>query len=334
MLLAFQPSLVAAEESSQDTPIRTAIAVKERALDTGKSSDWTEALRLFSALSQMSTSAEVSYEMGYAASQVGQVGLAVESYERALALGLKGPAAVRAQQYSEERRPVLAVLELCVGYESTLRINGYIRGPSQPDCHVYVDPGTVHLESVSQVGAIVTRDLACRAGEVVKVNLAPAIAESPVIARAPSSPEATRPKAVAVPKRKLEITYEVHPYRTLGIALIAGGTTATLLGIAAIPVSTSNVRDARQALARACDVPSSNPDGCLHAIEGQQDLAQSHADSIATWKAARYVAWGTLGTGIAAIGAGAWLFSLTKPVALPTLALDGDRFYATYSGHF
>jgi hypothetical protein len=92
-------------------------------------------------------------------------------------------------------------------------------------------------------------------------------------------------------------------------------------------LANSHMNEATEALAGACAIQVDGPDSCQHAKPGQWAAAQSHADSIATWRSVRAVSYVGAGVGLVGIVTGAAMLITAERVS--TVAASNPRFVIT-----
>ncbi len=110
--LALVTAHLPARADAWDAAMARAAAAKENALDENDPARWEEALRLFREADAIRASKESKYEIASAAAWLKQDDLACEAYEGAIALGLDGPAKVKANTFLTEHAPKVARLRL------------------------------------------------------------------------------------------------------------------------------------------------------------------------------------------------------------------------------
>lgn len=277
----------------QESTLIRAVAAKERALELDDPLHWDEALRRFREADALGSTFETQYEIGNAAAELEQQDIAVEAFEHALALGLKGKARERAQAYVDAHAAQLSRLRVSGPAGARVLIGGELRGELPLKDALVVYAGNVSTSVRFSDGREATQTYEAHAGQLHELTFA---APPPAELRAPPpAPSPPPPRATALPW-----------------TLIAASAATSLGGAILIPVSAHQLSNRRSDLRAACDVQS-DEDGCDHVKPGRANEAQSNADSIATWKAARTIGWAALGTGLAAGGVGIWL--LNRPQA-------------------
>lgn len=299
--------LAHAEDEYRAALLRAMVA-KEQALDSHSSSDWEETLRRLQQADAIKATAEATYEIAYAEAELGRSDIAVETYERALALGLTGTAADKARSFVAEQKLKLARVEVFGEPGSRVRMRGVKRGELPLTRPLYVLPGTLNLELITPANRHFERQLMLIAGDLETVHFetetvgASAATRSLVLPPAPASNPSAEPSNTA----------STFSPRQTGWLLVGTGTTLGVLGAVFIPISGKLVNERRQALAAACEVQLSGPDSCAHAKPGRQSEAQSASNSSATWEMVRDTSWVATAVGLTAATTGAILLVSSK----------------------
>ncbi len=328
------------------TALGEAVAVKERALDSGSRDHWMEVLVCLRRVNEIRETAESEYEIGFAASQLGYDDVAVEAYQRALSLGLTGVARDKAQAFVVARSPGMARLVVHGPDGWTLTING-VKRTSLPlaepvlvrpgQIHVALDAGTDGVGHWERQFDVTTRALNNVAFELPQAHPKAPTTLAPRISAHSSSASYREPAANqshATPAAETRFDW-----RRAGIVLSGTGVTLSLVSALFLPLTSSRIGVARKGLRDNCDVPGGGPDSCAHAQVGRQALAQSFSDSIGTWKAARTVSWSGLAIGISAAATGVSALLLAEPTrkkaaVAPRLSFDRTQVQLGISGSF
>lgn len=345
-------------EDAYRTALGHAVAAKEKALDTGSHDDWVEVLALLRSVNAIRETAESQYEIAFAASRLGYDDLAIQAYQRSLALGLSKAAREKAQTFVAARVSELGRLVVHGPKGWRLTINGVERTSLPLAEPVLVRPGRVnvaldsdtagagHWEQRIDVAAQATTELVV---EPAQHGTEPLV--SPALPTAPSATETlpgehrfTRAGEHFAPKETAKATRSPAPaveearfdWRRSSIVLSSAGATLGVLSALFLPIASNRIKAGRQGLSQNCGVQVEGPDTCQHALIGRQQAAQSFSDSIATWQAARTVSWVGLAVGISAAAAGISTYFLTKPNAFvtPHIAFDCCRAELAIDGTF
>jgi hypothetical protein len=297
ILLALTYVALPARADQRDSALIRAVAAKERALELDDPLHWDEALRRFREADALGSTYETQYEIGNAAAQLEQRDVAVQAFERAIALGVKGRALQRAAAYVEANAAALSRLLVRGPAGARVFIAGEPRGrlPLETALVVYAGKLTVSLRLEDTRELSQTYD--ARTDQVHELMF-----------RAP-------PPASGFSGRSVDAVAAPRATTLPLVALSAGAATA-LAGAILLPLSSAQLSKRREALASACDVQGQQ-DGCDHAKLGRQNEAQANANSIATWKFARGVGWSALGGGLVASGVGLWLMSRSSKTSEP-----------------
>jgi len=292
---------------------------------------------------------ECAYEIGFAAEHLSRHDLAVEAYEAALDLGLVGPARTRAQAFVAKHAPAMARLTVRGPAGRVVNVAGVQRGRLPLPRPLVLFPGDARLEVAGPSGAIDSFTVRLRAGQVDELNVdrptpapqqplaggdappppkaVPPPTPEPTIAVAPQPPVATAqwpPKpALAGPDATAQEPEATVSSRGIWIASI--GATVAIAAAILLPVSSSQIESDRATLARYCSMPPQN-DTCTANI-GDGPMAQSAADSIATWKAIQTGAKIGIGVGVVAVAGGLllrWRDGAEPARARPALVFDAQ----------
>jgi len=299
---------------------REAVAAKERAQETHRAKDWQEALQHLQIADALRKTPEVGYEIGVAASNLGYDDLAVEAYQRSLALGLKGPVHFKARDYVSEHRSEMATLNVTGQSGCQLLVNDVERA-SLPQPHpILVHQGKIRLELRCDGKQTQARQLPIVAGQLLELHLdepesvsvAPSLATNASLNILQPTKQATAAAVGVVireppwPNRSASPSHEStkHGGHTLGYALLGGGTTLALLSAGLISLSKLRAASSEQRLFDLCAVQVDGRDSCRHSKPGVQTEAQAASDSIATWKTANTAGWIGLASGLSAAASG------------------------------
>ncbi|GEM_PF-2270134 len=336
----------ACAEDPYRSALGEAVAIKERALDSGSRDEWLEVLVRLREVIEIRETAEAEYEIGFAASQLGYDDVAVEAYQRALTLGVAGVARDKAQAFVAARSPGMARLIVHGPDGWTLTINGVKRALLPLAEPVLVRPGQIHVALDAGSGGAGHRErlLDVKTGAVntfafelpqanskAPMTLAPKVSARPIVT--------SRRKPVPDPLLAAPAMESRAGWRRAGIVLLGAGGTLGLVTALFLPLTSRRIGAARQGLRENCDVQVAGPDSCAHAEAGRQEVAQSYSDSIATWKAARTVSWSGLAIGVSAAATGVSALLLAKPTrdevaVTPRLAFDRSQVQLGISGSF
>jgi hypothetical protein len=331
-----------------------AVAAKEKALDTNLPEDWREALLRFRLAGAIQNTAASQYEIGFAASQLGEAGLAVETYSIAIELGLTGTAGEKARAYVVTHSGQMARLVITGEAGIRIIIRGLERGHLPLARPIVVEPETSEVEFVSAEGIVTSQGVQLEPGRIGTLSVvAPdsppsnADAQSDTTRRTgldeSSAPNIRRPPRTA----PMSIGWGYASNRTQrdalhkrsGLVLLSAGTSLGALSIVSLIVSAHKVSESRRDLLDRCAEQTNGPDTCAHTKIGQWDSAQSASDAIATWKAVRTGSWLGLSLGIASvIGGAAWLHTTNSDTAnserLPSILVAPHDCRFSYQGTF
>jgi hypothetical protein len=300
-----------------------AVRAKDYAADTGRIDDWTKAYRLFQEVQAIEPTAAVAYEIGIAATHMGRNDIAFEAYTFAVENDLQGGARVKAEGFLAEWRDRMAKLDVTCPDGSVLVVNEITRGTTPISRPLVVMSGAVRVNCIAEDGTGLYAVLTTAPGEAASVSLPtkPANSQNMRLDRNISLPLFdTRIKAASPSRQFAPVSAKspAAPQRStsdvsrLGWVLIGGGATVGLFGTYLALLSGAQLDEGRRALKDACAVQVGGPDSCKYTKRGQQSAAQSHADSIATWKSVRWGAWTTLATGAASIVTGIVALSVSN----------------------
>jgi len=332
-----------------------AVAAKEKAIDSNQPEDWAAALNQLRIADSIRVTAETKYEIGVAASRLDQEDIAVEAYSIALELGLSGSARDKARVYVSSHSSGLALLRVEGPDNTRVFVRGVERARLPLARFIFVQPGTIAFEAITESNEHITRILTLSAGQSESVSLnagqsreesKPPADTQPAIhlpvsgtASGPFTPERESSGVVSFQyKPAPETPYgSSYPERQMGWLLLSAGSTLSALSIAFVAISSHKVNGSRQALLDNCAVQVNGPDSCSHAKPGHLDDAQADSDSIATWESARTASWVGLGAGLSAVIAGTTLLSLPKPratgsAAIPHLSIEPHAFQLSFEG--
>jgi hypothetical protein len=286
-----------------DSAVARGIAAKERALETNRAGDWQEALDLFAAAISLDPTKEAQFEFAEAAAQLHLDAEAFDAYRLALAQGLAGKAAERAQQFVELHAHAFGTLDVKGPSGARLYINGRKRGVLPLAHPLVVSVGALHLQVDVTGFRSWERELSMAADgdTVVDLSLEPAMpptpAQLPLAAPAPAPPAPRAPRGPAT--RAAPRMWEVP-------TLIAGGG-LTLLGATGAIVTSVLVTDRRQTLKSNCALLEA--DQCRATTSGRLNAAQSAANDIVTLERLRWASVGVAAVGLGAAVVSAWRLS-------------------------
>jgi len=345
----------AAADDGYRSAMILAVAAKEKALDTNLPEDWREALARFRLASAIQSTAASQYEIGFAASQLGEAGLAVETYSIALELGLTGTAGAKARAYVVTHSGQMARLVITGEAGIRIIIRGLERGQLPLARPIVVEPETSEVELVSAEGIITSQGVRLDPGQIGTLSfVAPdsnatskadahadttgrtGLAEGP----APNRRRPARPAPVSFGRNYARNRTERDVlHRNSGWVLLSAGTSLGALSVVSLMVSAHKVSESRRDLLHRCAEQTNGPDTCAHAQVGQLGAAQSASDAIATWKAVRTGSWLGLSLGIASvIGGAAWLGAthsdMAKTARLPSILVAPHDFRLSFQGSF
>lgn len=286
--------------SSIDAALLRAVRAKEQALEAPSFAAWEQTLEAFALADPDSKSADLQYERAFAAEQLDRVVVAIDGYERALALGLMAPASDHARRYLEANRKRVGRL---VFGDAPLR-KVYVDGElERPGAHGLITaPGSHTVVWETADGRQGGGAYSVAAAAEVHVDTRPSIpnqrnAHEPVLPAQPPESAAGpgRPSPTSPPQRG-----------NAGWPLLWSGAGLTALGLAGGFYGVARVQTERRELPQYCTVLD-GPDGCLHVTPGGEREAQATVDAIATWKTVRAVGWVSAGVGSALVGWGLFL---------------------------
>jgi hypothetical protein len=276
--------------------LATAIAARDRAIETEDPRDWRQAFELLSELVKLRGTKEAEFELGNVAAHIEREDEAYAAYEQALALGLSGRAAAQAQAFVAGMHDRIGWLSVVGPAGASLYVRGRQRGvlPLPKPLPVVMGEALVSVE-VSGLSAWKTRVVVVAGTtSALRAELgAPAVATGdPASARSPEK----LGSAASTPRWGL-------PTAIAGGAVLAAGI-GTVVG------TTLALSSKREDLARNC--LTLVDDQCLNATSAERDAAQADADAIAALKTARGVAIGASAVGGVALAAGLYVL-LQKP---------------------
>ncbi len=302
-LATFLGSTARADE--YDVALLRAVAAKERALDSGHEVDWERALAEFEALAALRRTREAEYEIGFCATELGRIEVAVAAYRAALELGLGGRAAERARAY--------------LGAHP-----GAAPPPAAPAPPASsAEPPGAAPAPVRSVAAPVTPARSATAPVAPPSSAATPPLTSPSVAAPPAlAPEPDRQGAAAGP------------------ALMAVGA-GFMLGGAVLAASASrSLEDHRDALPLYCEIRQGS-DRCVNVFPGASETAQREVNAIATQKAIRAGAFAGVAIGVTTGITGIILFGRSRagvggppPQARWGLEIAPDAAVATWETRF
>jgi hypothetical protein len=201
----------------------------------------------------------------------------------------------------------MARLELRGPAGLRVRVGGVDRGRLPLARPLVLFPGAVELELVAPDGRRTAQTASLSSGHLDVLELpsgglpatseppppvAPGLGPSPPLAPAPAPFTGDRPPPTTPPPPPGHSP--PGAYWLAGVGLAIGAAAAVM-----IPVSSTQITNARADLARDCAVLSG--DGCKNIANGTtQAQVQSEVDAIATWKNVHTGAWIALGAGVVA----------------------------------
>ena len=306
-----------------------ALSAKEKALDSNRAEDWTEALQLLEQADSILATAATKYEIGCAAAQLEQDDIAVENYQMALRLGLPEKASQKARTFIKTHVAQLAQLSIEGPAGTSVFLGGVQRGRLPLSEFIFVKPGLVELEALTLENLSRHEILVLEAGRITTTLLRPDDLDDSSSAKTLEQHTKTAPEAPAVqPEPVIPATHSIDrenlsqsrwgdapaashqhnsSWRSTGWLLMGAGSTVSVLSAVFVPIANKMVSSSRLALRDACNPQFNGPDSCAHSKPGRLQEAQSASDSIATWKMARTVSWVGLGAGLSAAISGAVL---------------------------
>jgi len=298
------------ETDGYDASVVRAVAAKERALDADDAAHWEEALHAFEAARAIRETAEVSYEIGYAAQRLNRTEAALQAYEAALASGLSGPARTKADAFVAEHAARVAHVEISGPAGARVSVNGAERGTLPLSAPLVVLAGDAVFD-LALGEAHVSRRVTLTGGERTTLDLEPSTETPPHADRSTETPprDATEQSTTttdAPPPNPVPgaAPFEVRSQSRTGAWILIGvGGTATLVGAVVVPLAYNQIGNERDGLRATCDILS-GLDTCVSAKPNLTTEAQDHVDAIATWKALRTAAWVSLGTGVVTLVTG------------------------------
>lgn len=284
-----------------ESAVARGIAAKERALETNSTGDWQEALELFTAAVSLDATKEAQFEFAEAAAQLHLDDEAFDGYRLALAQGLSGKAAERAQQFVDAHAHAFGTLDVKGPSGARLYINGRKRGVLPLARPLSVAVGTLRIQVDVTGFRSWERELIMDAEDdtVLDLSLEPAMptapSQAPPAPPAPAAPRAPRDPATKAAPR----TWEVP-------TLIAGGGLA-LIGTTGAIVTSVLLTDRRKTLKSNCAVLEA--DQCRATTSTRLNAAQSAADDVVTFERLRWASVGVAAVGLGAVVVSAWRLS-------------------------
>ncbi len=334
-----------AEDEYRAAMVR-AVAAKEKALDSNLPQDWAEALKQLRIADAIRATAESKYEIGVAASKLEQQDIAVENYTAALELGLAAAASAKARSYITEHAPHLAQIQIEGPDGTRILLNGVERAQLPNATALFIVPGSIVLEAITEGKEHTTRNLMLAEGQVEVVSLSANERQQdplppPTNEKSETQvPQNSRMSTPSRPSSHLSTSHDVWWTKPrTGKLLLAAGATLSVLSVSFIAISNHEVSDSRRTLLSLCAVQTGGPDTCAHAKVGQWDNAQSASNSIATWKMVRTTSWVGLVTGVAAMMGGTAVLAHANSSAPAStqqahLTLAPNAFLFSYAGSF
>ncbi len=201
-----------------DESLRDGVAARDRARETENTSDWRRALELFERAVTERDTMEARFELAEAATELGQIAVAYESYELSLAKGLSGKAAEIASAFMAAYEHEVARLELVGPAGSNVYVNDERRAQLPLSRPLVVPAGRVRLRLVSSTAAPWEESVYFDAQVVMR--LAPELGKS-------ASPAQTKPLEPSEPYEPPGF-FSQHPSAVAllslaGVSLVAGG---------------------------------------------------------------------------------------------------------------
>jgi hypothetical protein len=289
-----------ARADGYESAVSRGAAARDRALETGRTQDWQEALDLFAAAAELNPSKEAKFELAEAASHLDLDDEACSAFIEALELGLAGRAEARARAFVESHARELGMLEIRGPAGARVYVNERKRAVLPVSRPLFVRPGTARIQ-VDQPGlGAWERDVTIEPGATLTLSVT-------------SEPHADADHTAAVtPVRRDGPRRASRPPRTpepapLPPLLIAGGV-AVAVGAAGAILTSLLLPGERQKLRANCVVPRG--DECEAATRARIEAAEDAGDTILTLKTLR---WASLGTSVAGAGAlGVGVFQLSS----------------------
>lgn len=281
-----------------------AVRSKEQALEAPSLAAWQRALDAFELADPQGQSADIQYEIAFAAEHLSRVPRALNAYQSALALGLQPPASEHAERYLEAHRSEVGRLIIEGALVQQVLVDGKPHTSSAQGFAVAPGSHTVTWTTADghSGGGAYTID----AGAVQRIV---ATSKQPSNHSPTTEPAPAKHEARARPPRSSPTDVAVG-WVAPSWPLVLGGAGLTALGLSSVLFSTYRVSSERRELPQYCQVLG-GPDVCVHVQPGAERQAQDTVDSIATWKNVRTGSWVTAGVGAAAMALGvvSWLSS-------------------------
>ncbi len=297
--LAISAISTRARADAYDAAMAHAAVAKEKALEGGSPVDWADALERFIAADALRPTREVKYEIAFAASKVKADDVAVEAYEGAIALGLEGPARLKADEFLTENAGKMARVEVRAPRGAQVFVGTRRRAVTPLARPIVIFAGTTALRIVSG-GRAVERDVTATAGETKVVDVNDALAPPPAVAPPKPLPPPPSPSPPEAPRSHV-----------LDYGLIVGGGTLAVAGVVTWVIATQTVSARRGSLAEVCrEYRTDDPDLCARADDDEtRGWAQEDSNAIHTFKPLRVVGVVAAGVGLVASGIGAFRLS-------------------------
>lgn len=306
---------VSAFADTYDSAVARGIAAKERALETNRTSDWEEALELFAAAISLNPTKEAEFEFAEAAAQLHLDDEAFDAYRTALAQGLSGRAAERAQQFVDARVHAFATLDVQGPAGARLYVNGRKRAVLPLARPLTVSAGAARLNVDAQGFRAWEREISLQPGQTRQLEVALEPEAKPTPTPAPLAPPAAK---TPVPPRRTAPA-PAPPARTWEVPTLIVGGGLTLLGATGIIVTSVLLPDRRETLKSNCALLRG--DDCRATTSSHVQAAQSAADDIVTFERLRWASVGVAAVGLGAVAASVWRLSGR---AAPKAATNGS----------
>ena len=320
MLVLFVLTISAAAFADDfEQTLTNALEARDKALETEAKEDWRLALDELRRAVALQESKDVRFEIARALARLGLDDQAVEAYRDLVDAGLNERAEREAQAFIGAKFPRMASLGVEGPEGAVVYVRGEKRGtlPLARPIVVIAGKFEVRVERPGQATWVKTVDVA--AGTVQTVRTEPDATVAPAVSRT-KAPEPVRNSAESAPTWGTPV-------------LIAGG--GLVLASAVVVVGSSYMLESeRDGLEEACVILED--DVCSAATPANQNIAQEHADAIATLKTVRTAGYVALGVGAvtAAIGLYGVLSSSPQQAATSRARARITRSKATFEWTF
>jgi hypothetical protein len=273
LAIAISTASLPARADAWESAMAAGAAAKERALDSNSPADWNEALDDFLQADALRETKESKYELAFAASHVKADDLACEAYERALELGLTGPARETARAFVAEHAPAMARVTVIGPAGATVHVSGRNRGVLPLKAPLVLFAGAVKLRVTTASGETSEHALELKAGETRSLDVSP--------------PKPTPAKPAPPPPAPLRD----EGGRTLAWTATIAGASLVVVGATFYVIAQKTIADRRIDLDTHCQTRlASDPDQCTQVYYGDDanvSRVQQAGDDILTFKAVR-----------------------------------------------